>query len=88
MADEEQGSDRRQPRLTEGNPTWDGGHRWWYGPCVYKDVALSNERNAEIIQPFPGEPRFFVAYRRHRGWINGGLLDAMALATEFMGGKG
>lgn len=86
MAGEAQGSDCCEPVVEYQLwqcPEVEGRRRWFYGT----HPEWNNGRNAEICQPFPDEPRFFVSFGRHRGWINGGLMDAMALAISYLEGK-
>ena len=84
MADEAQGPDYREPvvnlvALPPHEVPDRNGVRQTYVWLVFHGVA----RAAEITKPFPDEERYFVfAFNGRRGWIRGGLLDAMALAAD------
>lgn len=74
--------------LTEVWPWSDreGAKRWVYGRTKPTLRAFDLGGNAEILKPFKDEERYFVTCGRQRGWITGGLMDAMGLALEYMKG--
>ena len=98
MADQKPGADRRQPFITiAGYQLWDGvpwattegSKRWTYGPHTPNfDLIHTSGGNAEIVKPFPEEEKYFVSYGRQRGWISGGMMDAICLALTFLENKG